>query len=386
MAIVINSSPSGQPSVHDNLWHIVSSTNSGQVDFKYVFDIFINGVQKIRVKQFPEPDNGRGYFDAGPTVRNEMTYAWFEPINSTAFVAEPNMNGEAGIVYAVRIGEDFSDVTTLNMASGQVSGYCWAPPMFKRRVITLADKANKWLTNRPLYANTALAENLFIGFYTTPGSSLTLHVKKYDGGNAQIGATLDGSPTVIDSGFVQMNIGTTALSATLSTTFDSSVRYYDVYFNAYESIRVYITCNNKYTPIPVHFLNRWGMFDTIRFDLASRLSMDVKRKDFGQRDYRFNGNSVDYFSSSNRYYEGKINYSNAANWTYKLNADALTDAEWEWIADLFTSPQILMEIDGYHYPVTIKKTNYDYYKFVNDKLKPLEVEFELNSTRMTQLR
>lgn len=55
MAIVINSSPSGQPSVHDNLWHIVSSTNSGQVDFKYVFDIFVNGVQKIRVKQFLNP-------------------------------------------------------------------------------------------------------------------------------------------------------------------------------------------------------------------------------------------------------------------------------------------------------------------------------------------
>jgi hypothetical protein len=128
------------------------------------------------------------------------------------------------------------------------------------------------------------------------------------------------------------------------------------------------------------------MYDTQRFDLVSKLSMDVERKSFGQRDYKFNGNNVDYLSTSNRYYENKINYSNKANWSYKLTANALTDAEWEWIADLMTSPQILLEIGGYKYPVTIKATNYEYNKYVNNRLKALEIEFEFNSDRYTQLR
>lgn len=384
--ITINTSPSGTPSVHDNMWHVVSSDASGSTDFKYVFDVWINGVQQVRVKQFPEPDSGYGYYDAGPTVRNSMTYQWFEPTNAGAYVAEPGMSGQIGINYQLRVGEDVSGVTTTNMASGEVSAYNWAPPLFQRRVTDLSTKLNKWLTNRPAYANIKLAENLFIGFYTTPGTSLTLHVKKYDASNTQIGSTLDGSSTLIEKGFVQMNIGTTALSATLLTTFDESVKYYDVYFNAYDYIRVYVVCNPKYTCIPVHFLNRWGLWDTQRFDLVSKLSMDIERKGFGQRDYQFNGPSVDYKSSANRYYEGKINYSNKADWTYKLTADAMTDAEYEWMADLMQSPQILMEVDGYFYPVTISKNNYDYNKYINDRLKAFDIEFKINSERYTQLR
>lgn len=386
MAITINTNPAAGSSVHDNMWHVVSSDNSGYTDFKYVFDIWINGVQKIRVKQFPEPVTGKAYFDAGPTVRNEMNYAWFEPTNASAYVDQPDMNGEAGIVYALRVGEDVSGVTTLNMASGEVSGYNWAPPLFQRRAVSLATKVNKWFTNRPLYANTKLAENLFIGFYVTPGTALTLHCDKFDMSNNQIGATLNGAATSCFNGFVQMNIGTTALSATLSTTFDAGVKYYDVWFNSLEKIRVYPVCNPKFTPIPIHFVGRWGLWDTHRFDLVSKLNMDIDRKGFGKRDYEFNGNSVDYYSASNRYYEGKINYSNKANWSYKLTSDALTDAEWEWLADLFTSPQILLEIDEYFYPVTIKRTSYEYNKFVTDRLKAFEVEFEFNSARMTQLR
>lgn len=381
--ITINTSPTGTPSVHDALWHVCSSDNSGTTDFKFVFDIWINGEQKIRVKQFPEPNNGKAYFDAGSVVRNSMTYEWFEPINSSAYVAEPDMSGQIGIVYNIRVGEEVSGITTTNMASGDVSGYNWAPPLFRRRVVGLNDRLNKWLTNRPLYSNTKLSENLFIPFYCN--TSLVLHCETFDQNNASI-ATASGSTTVIENGFVQMNIGTTALNATLGISFGDNVKYYEVWFNSLDKFRVYPVCNDKYTPIPIHFLNRWGMYDTLRFDLTSKLTMDPDRKAFTQKDYNFNGNSVDYLSSSNRYYESKINYSNKANWTYKLTADAMTDAEYEWAADLITSPQILAEIDGYFYPVTIKGGNYEYSKFVNNKLKPLELEFEMNQTRYTQLR
>lgn len=390
MAITINTNPAAGSSVHDNMWHVVTSDNSGQTDFKYVFDIYVNGVQKIRVKQFPEPGTGKAYFDAGPIVRNEMTYQWFEPTNAGAITYEPGLGGEAGIIYALRVGEDFSGLTTLNMASGEVSGYNWAPPLFQRRVVNISDKIDKWFTNRPLITNTKLAENLFVPFYTTPGQELTLCLDKFDANNNQIGSQFTTVPANYNNGFIQLNIGTTALSATFSTTFDSSVKYYEVYFYNgfinYDKIRVYPVCNPKFTPVPIHFMNRWGMWDTHRFDLLSKLNMKVDRKDFGKRDYQFNGNSVDYMSTSNRYYEGKINYSNIANWTYKLNSDALSDDEYVWLAELFTSTQILMEIDGYCYPVTIMRDTYEYNKFVSDRLKAFDVEFEFNSSRMTQLR
>ena len=393
MSVTINTNPAAGSSLHDTMWHVVSSDNSGVTDFKYVFDVWVNGVQKIRVKQFPDPSNGKGYFDAGPVVRNEMLYEWFEPINTSALVAQPDVSGQIGITYSIRVGEEVSGVTTTNMASGEVSCYNWAPPMFKRRVTSLSDKLNKWFTNRPLvaysardFSSTTAGENLFIGFYTDQ-PSLVMNVQTFDESGNVI-ETSGAFNITVESGFLQLNIGPGALLGTDfgGLSMEEDVRYYEVWFTGYERIRVYLSCNPKYECIPIHFLNRWGVWDTQRFDLVSKLSMDIKRKGFEQRDYRFNGNAVDYMSSANRYYEGKANYLNESTWNYKLTADAMTDAEWKWIAELFASPQILLEVDGYFYPVTVKATSYDYVKFINDKLKPLEVEFELNTSRYTQLR
>ena len=71
--------PSGTPSIQDNLWSIAASTNSGQTDFKFVFDVFKGNTQLVRAKVYPDPTTGKGYFDAGPVVRNEVTYTWFAP-------------------------------------------------------------------------------------------------------------------------------------------------------------------------------------------------------------------------------------------------------------------------------------------------------------------
>jgi hypothetical protein len=183
-----------------------------------------------------------------------------------------------------------------------------------------------------------------------------------------------------------MNIGSAAIATNLGLTINDSVKYYDVWFNSFDKIRVYVVCNPKYEPINIHFMNAWGMWDSLRFDLVSKLNMSVEKKSFEQRDYRFNGNAVDYKSTSNRYYEGATNYSIKSNFNYKLTADALTDDEYTWMADLISSPQILMEIDGYFYPVTLIDNNYEFSKNVFNKLKALELTFNMNQNRYSQLR
>jgi hypothetical protein len=383
MAITINTNPASNSSVQDALWHVVTSDNYTEVDFKYVFDLYIGATQVARIKQFPEPSNGKGYFDA-KSARNYLTYNWFEPTNTSVYIYEPDDSGEYGIGYTLKVGEEFGGTLTADLATATITAYNWVPPLFQRRVVTLADKLNNWLTNRPTTIYADLAENIFIGFYTDV--TYTIHCAKYDSSNVQIGSTLNGASIGIADGRLQLNIGTTALAATLSTTFDSTVKYYEVWFNSLPKVRVYITCNEKFNPVLIHFLNRWGVYDTQRFDLVSKLMMDVERKSFGKRDYILNGTDVDYKSSSNRYYEGRINYLNKSEFTYLLTADAMSDADYVWMSDLISSPQILMEQDGYFYPVTVKQTNYEYSKFENNRLKPLQIEFELNTSRYSQLR
>lgn len=382
MAVTINTNPSGTPTVQDTLWHVATSDNSGQTNFKYIVEVYVNGVRNYSGRHFPEPNTGKLYFDAGPTVRNNITYGWFEP-STDAFVYEPNVSGEMGLTYQIRVGEDFSGVSTTNLASSQTTAYNWTAPLFKRKVLSIQDRLNKWLTNRPLSLRAKMGENIFIPFYTD--TDIELKCTTYDASNNVIDnyGSLD---VTIENGFVQMNIGSVGLNDYLTIPMGSNVAYYDVFFNALDKVRVYIDCNPKYTPILCHFMNQYGMFDTMRFSQASRLNMEVERKGYEKRDYRFNGNSVDYISAASRYYEGKINYSNKMDWMYKLNTDNLTDAEFVWAEELLYSPQILLEIDGYFYPVTIKNTNYERSQFVNNKMKNLEVDFELNQTRRSQLR
>lgn len=377
MAITIVNSPASGSTAQDDLWHIASSTNSADIEFKYVFDVWINSTQKIRVRQFADPTTSKGYFNAANIVRNSMTYEWFTPI-SDFVVAEPNVSGQIGITYQVRYGEELSGVTTTNLASGNTTVYNYNAPLFKRRLTTIADKANKWYSNRPNYANTEVGEKLFIGIYLT--TSKTITASSYN----EIGDLQDSNDTTLGPGFYQLNIGSQGIQETFGFSVTGQ-RYYTIDIGGKQIFKVTLVCNPKYTPINVHFLNGWGMWDSQRFDLVSKLSMDVKRKDFEQTDYRFGNTSVDYISG-NKYYEGKVNYNNTSNFKYKLTASALTDAEWQWMADLILSPQILMEVDGYYYPVTITNSSYTFNKYVNDRLKPLEIEFTFNTERNSQLR
>jgi hypothetical protein len=66
--------------------------------------------------------------------------------------------------------------------------------------------------------------------------------------------------------------------------------------------------------------------------------------------------------------------------------NAPTDAEYEWLDELIDSPQVFFELDGYYYPVNIKNNNYEYSKYVNNRLRVFEVDIDLNQTRYSQLR
>ena len=370
--------PSGEPTVQDALWHVFSTNVSGQTDFKFVFDLYVGGVQQSRVKLFPEPNNSKGYFDAAPVIRNTFTYEWLTPAE-TFLICEPNASGQASQTYQYRIGEEYSGVTYLNLASGNITAYNWNAPLFKRRQSDLTTKQNKFMTNRPNTINASLGDNIFIGVYD---NNFACDIKAYNESNTLVSTQ---SLTLTNTKFAQLNIGSKAINTYFSNTnINSTIKYYEV-VSATDSIRVNLECNPKYESYNLHFLNDWGMFDTAKFGLVSKLTMDIERKGFEKRDYSLGSNSVTYYTN-NKYNESKINYQNKKDYSYKLTMDAPTDAEYEWLAELVASPQIYFEKDGYYYPVTIKATNYEFSKYVNNRLRVFEVEIEMNQTRYSQIR
>jgi hypothetical protein len=389
MAITSLISPSGYTSVQDDLWHIALSNNSGQTDMKYVFDVFKGGTQLVRVKVFPEPSNGRGYFNASNVIRNEVVFDWFVPKFNDG-IDNPflkNSDTLAEVTYQIRVGEDFSGVTTLNMASGNVTAYNYTPPMLKRRQVGIEQKLNNWLTNRPLRIKAKRTDKILI---PTFGNVINnLKVISYDENNTQIRGYGYGYAGTLK--YNQWDIGVQVLNNLSQVTFSfqgipTNAKYYTVEIDNSTTIktsliRVDIDCDPRYTCMNLYFINHYGMFDTARFNLAQRKTMSIDRKSFQQNEYKYNNTSVDYYDANNVYRESKINFNTKTNWTYKLTMDYPTDAEYEWLSELMDSPQIYAEIDGNYYPVTIKGTNYEYMKYQNDGLKELVVDIEVNQTR-----
>lgn len=376
MAITNLAYPSGSPSMQDTLWHIFDS-NITSIDLKYVVDLYVGGVQQVRVKLYPEPVTGIGYFDAGPIVRNTMTYQWLTP-NTNVLMCEPNVSGQIGQTYQYRIGEEYSGVTYLNLASGNVTAYNFVAPTFERKVADLTAYNGKALSNRPNEINAALGDNIYIGAKDVSG----LVVSTYNFSNVKIADTiysLGGTKA-----FAQLNVGSPALNNP-TAVITSSVKYYTITIGT-STYRVNMECNPKYTSYNLHFMNHLGMFETAKFDLASRLTMEVQRKSFGKRDYTFGASSVTYYDANKKYVDSKVNYLNKKDHAYKLTMNAPTDSQYEWLAELIDSPQVYFEMDGYFYPVSIKNTNFEYSKYVNNRLRVFEVEIDINQTRFSQLR
>ena len=386
MSISTLINPTGEVSVQDDLWHIAHSTLSGQTDFKYVFDIYNGATQLIRAKVYPEPTNGRGYFNAAKVVGNEMTFAWFTPTASGMAMAlyQPNTSGEVAITYQVRVGEELTGTTTLNLASGSVTAFNYVPGPFNRRQVTTSAFAQKFLTNRPRYATAKIGEKILVPFKGT--GTHRMFINTYDYGNSLIANSEVTATTNITTGYLQMDIGSAAVnSAVGSSIITDAVKYYDVYLQKSsvntETFRVNLDCHPLYTTINLYFINQYGMFDTARFGLASRLNMNVERKQFERRDFSFANGSVNYYDANNVYRESVVNFGSKSEWQYKLTMDYPTDAEYQWLAELINTPQVYAEIDGDFYPVSIVETNYEYSKYQNNRLKVFEVTINLNQKR-----
>lgn len=392
MAITIVENPVDKSSVHDDLWHTVESNNSTAVDFKYVFDLFVGNNQLIRAKIYPNPNDNNGYFNVSNIISNEMKFDWFTP-NGNVFMKELNDSGEIYLDYNYRIGEDVSGVTTLNMASGTVTVANSVPSLFGRRVndsSILENGTKRFLTNRDkLNIKSNTDEDHYIG--VSIQNSDYLKIYQYNSAGSMLVSGSISIPATTMTNIMQMNISPTAF-ADSGITFNASTAYYELEMSNdimfLDKVRVYFDCNKKYEVINLHFMNNYGVFDTARFTCVSKLTMDAQRKTFEKPDYKFSSGVTFYdtYGNNRKYYESKINYGSQYQWNYNLTMDFPSDQDYEWLSELISSPQVWAEIrydndEKEYYPVSIKATNYEYSKHINNGLRAFQVEIDMNQKR-----
>jgi hypothetical protein len=387
-------SPSGYPSVHGDLWHIARADDITKPNFKFIFDVYDTaGNQLIRSKVYPNPATERGYFNAGPIIKNTVTVDWFNP--AVAFVERrPDLEGQIGNQYEVRVGEEYSSgnvfVSSLNELSGSTTAYNYFPDLWNAAPSdNISVKFGKAFTNRPLFFKVPFGEKyIMLPIHSTGTLSVSVNIYINKATKVQVNWP---SPTFTfttsaeeGSDFYQLNISPDALApfAGSPPTFYAE-GYYEVTING-TKIRIDFDCKPNYTTIPLHFVNAYGMYDSAYFNLVNKLSLKTNRKSFENHGLTFQTGQVrpyTTFTGGRKYNETKINYDQNVDWSFKLMMENPTDAEYRWLSELIYSPLIYMNYQGNFYPVTIKGDAFEYSEYVFNKLKNFEIEIEVNQNR-----
>ena len=75
----------------------------------------------------------------------KYTYIFNELLS---LINQPSTSGQIALTYQISVGEDYSGITYLNLASGTTTAYNFIPQLTRRRKIKLSDYDNKFMTNR----------------------------------------------------------------------------------------------------------------------------------------------------------------------------------------------------------------------------------------------
>lgn len=380
MALTIERTPVAYSSAHDDLVFIAYEDVKAidpvtYVSYKYLADIYINGVLVTSEKAFPHPVTKRGIFNIGSIVRNYVS----ANLNFTTgqINAQEFGNQEFHAKVIVKFGEEYGGVLYTNIVvDSERKFYNHYNGRMKGRYTILNDYADKFATSCPLTKKLLRTSRFhFIPYFNTATGVVPVIVTTYNSSGVLI-LTWDISITMT-KGFAiqQFNVAPVTLNEINIDIITSDVSYYtvqvqDVDDNLSQLYTFIIYCEPTYTTSTLHFLNQFGGYESFDFPKLSRSSIDITRKVYGTIKQNESGDTYVGVVCND------VAVTYGVNFTEKgiLNTDNLTQDEYKFLSQLILSPKIFIEEDGFLVPVKIDASTYDFRKTVNDRVFNLTVQ------------
>jgi hypothetical protein len=224
------------------------------------------------------------------------------------------------------------------------------------KVITTGGALEEFLTNSPRTMNIATGESYVLSLYSsnsTPnaigvifrnaaGGTLSTHIIEY---TTTIGGRYDVAVGLANLATAGITPPTGAYDYSVSVGVKSGI----LYAPASESV-VFKIVNQCEGAVRLHFLNRWGGYDSYTFTGFNTSS--VKPSSTQYEKYLRNG-----FTPKDR--GAQAQYRDVVQ-SMTLNSDILSQAESEWLAELVGSPVAYMETAGQLIPITIDDERFVY--------------------------
>ena len=140
-----------------------------------------------------------------------------------------------------------------------------------------------------------------------------------------------------------------------------------------------VQCKTRYTPMGISWLTQTGAYDTFVAYAKNEKDITVTNKTYVKNNYKRTDNN--YYDDI--LYRGEDIYQQDINENYTLITDWLKPYEVEQLEELFTSPDVFIQLNGEHYPVisTVKKATINNPK--NPKLFKHTITVRLSKQKYT---
>ncbi len=366
MAITLISSPDTFQPAYNPIEFKFVSDNVATCDFKYIADIFVNGVFAVRLKIFPEISNNQGYVRVERILQDFLSYKFSTVTGGGVGVSYlPTVAGFQTldnhlISYTIQMREQYNgandclgSVVTSSVLYTSGTFYCWNGALnrdsyfsYDQYQYLANDNDSRFLTNRPIATTTLIKSNTgtLLSFLHTNANAPTgvvtqAIVELYDSRHVYL-ATNTVANTYLANTTLNKCLVFNLIPSTL-TSFNDNTKFIVVYLADASSVRIteafvfeIDTRCTKYQKNNLYWLNPLGGWDNYHFDLVSNRSLDIKRDQYEKNTSQTllrpfdRGNTITSVNSVDK-------------WT--LTSNWMTENESKWLGDLFTSPEVYMD-------------------------------------------
>ena len=370
MAITFYTQPQAfTPGSNPVVWTF-SSNQTVQQNFSYIVEVYINSILHSTHQVFQQ-SGIYAKFNASEIMRG---------ILSSPLITDGTLitlyDSAIDLVY-IKVYEQYGATPAIFASATSASKYVFNAALRHQDFVNWnyldynvstsnPDDGSNYLTSWPRTYKylCGLTEKIFLGFISND-SGLSVDIRLYNSANALIASSLGNiitfqRLTILDVS-PQIIIDNTALT---SGNFSTCV-YYTVRSNGTggfgypgrsEVFKIYIDTEcQRYPSRRLHWLNKFGVWDSFTFDLVSTDSTKVE----GNRYEKEKGiwSDEDYIYPL---YQGEgTTFSKRAEDTLTLNSDWIKEDVQQWLVrELYESPKVYLESDGSFEPVNVTNASY----------------------------
>ena len=422
MAISIQTQPAVLQPVYQPAYCQVSSDKTAQPQFRFVFDIYKNGVNVERVRMLPKPGTTIAIFSPTRVLESYLSY--------DLTVYNYNAVGQTNslLQYQVQIGEEYGPTTAAPVVYSNLDRYSgmtfngnvqyksyywgWAGALWTQYYMKFPiSSSGTFLTNAPYTQKVNLTDrgtisafNFEIGDVSDAAilraNGLEVTTYQRSGGTTSSYAYFyyNTATTISDKlihfpyGPENINNITTSLWISGPTTNiideDRDLKYtlrlwnvsplsgvngvLNVAISEYKEFEFQVC--SKYDNVRLMFLNRLGAFDYFNFNKVSRSTQNTERTTFKKN------LPITYYYGTTVYDRETTVLNSMVNKTVTVNSDWVDDDTSTWLEELWSSPEVYeKQTDIYGNviwaPIVINTSSQEAKKRINDQIYNYTLEY-----------